>query len=279
MNSKRYYFALFMTCWVALLILAGGLVTSHQAGLAVPDWPLSYGQLMPPMVGNVFWEHGHRMIAGMAGIFTVIMAVWTQIREKRSWFKKLAWAAAGAVFLQALLGGLTVLLMLPPAVSIFHATLAQTYFCLVAWMAYGLSPLFDKAPIMEEKPRAVRLAAMTTVFIYIQLILGALLRHTRHYPQPHILFAILVLIHMVLTANLLLNKAGSDPFLSRAALALGVFAVIQPVLGTGSWIYAHWLPQGYDPALIRVFFTAAHQTTGALILALSFITTVRLWKK
>ena len=78
-NKNLYFFSLFLVAWTAFLILAGGLVTSHDAGLAVLDWPLSYGQFFPPMVGNIFWEHGHRMIAGLAGIFTLVLAIWIQM--------------------------------------------------------------------------------------------------------------------------------------------------------------------------------------------------------
>ena len=149
-----YVFSLLVVFATLLLILAGGLVTSHEAGLAVPDWPLSYGQHFPPMVGNIFWEHGHRMIAGSVGIFTLIMAVWIQIREHRKRLKKLAWAAFAAVILQAILGGLTVLFLLPPAVSIFHACLAQTFFCIVAAVAYFLSPQSNMSE--TQKKAAVR---------------------------------------------------------------------------------------------------------------------------
>ncbi len=279
--KNRYYFSIFLVGCVALLILAGGLVTSHEAGLAVPDWPLSYGQLMPPMVGNIFWEHGHRMIAGAVGILTLMMAVWTQIQEKRVWFRKLAWTAFAAVVLQALLGGLTVLLLLPPAVSIFHACLAQTFFCLTVWMAYGLSPAFSIPVLTEDglKKRMRRLAVMTTGFIYIQLILGAIVRHTHQWVPAHVTMAILVLIHLVLTVNLVLSNVHSDPLLRRTALILAVFTVIQPLLGAGAWFHRYWMAQGYVPTTIRVFFTAAHQSMGAWILALSFLLTVRLWKK
>lgn len=277
----RYYFSIFLVVCIAILILAGGLVVSHEAGLAVPDWPLSYGMLMPPMVGNVFWEHGHRMIAGFVGIMTLIMAVWTQFSEKRSWFKKLAWASFGAVVLQALLGGLTVLLLLPPPVSIFHACLAQTFFCLAVFMAYGLSPAFSTPVPLEGKllAKARRLTLLTTSFIYIQLILGALVRHTHGHVTEHVCMAILVLIHLVLTVNLVLTNAQSDLLLTRTAMTLAVFTVLQPVLGLGSWIHIFRLPNQFAPPVLEVAFTAVHQTMGALILASSFLLTLRVWKK
>src|SRR5438093_4090965 len=117
------------------LIIAGGLVTSTGSGLAVPDWPLSFGMLFPPMVGGVFYEHGHRMVAGTVATLMLVLAVWLAMREPRPWVRALGFAALGAVILQALLGGMTVLLLLPPAISISHACLAQTFFCLVVTIA------------------------------------------------------------------------------------------------------------------------------------------------
>src|SRR3989338_3456190 len=125
-----YFFSLFLSAATFLLILAGGLVTSHEAGLAVPDWPTSYGRWFPPMVGNVFWEHGHLMIAGSVGILTFAAALLIQRNVPDKAIVRLSWIAFCAVLLQALLGGLTVIFMLPPAVSIAHAALAQTFFCI-----------------------------------------------------------------------------------------------------------------------------------------------------
>ena len=79
------------------LIVAGGLVTSTESGLSVPDWPLSYGRLMPPMVGGVFYEHGHRMVATAGGLLSIGLAVWLSRRERRAWVRRLGWAALGAV--------------------------------------------------------------------------------------------------------------------------------------------------------------------------------------
>src|SRR4029077_13705915 len=86
------------------LVIAGASVTSKEAGLSVPDWPLSYGQVIPEMTGGVLFETGHRMIAGVVGIFTIILAIWIARVEKRTWMKKLGWLALGAVVAQALLG-------------------------------------------------------------------------------------------------------------------------------------------------------------------------------
>ena len=110
------------------LIFAGGMVTSTGSGLAVPDWPLSYGTLFPPMIGGVFYEHGHRMIATVVGFLTLCLAVWLWFKEERQWVKVLGLCCLGAVIVQGLLGGITVLFYLPTLVSVAHGVLAQTFF-------------------------------------------------------------------------------------------------------------------------------------------------------
>src|SRR5271169_5826202 len=75
-NRRVHAFAVFTACCTFLLLIAGALVTSNDAGLSVPDWPLSYGSLMPPMIGGIFYEHGHRMIASFVGLLSIILAVW-----------------------------------------------------------------------------------------------------------------------------------------------------------------------------------------------------------
>jgi len=126
-----------LACWTFLLIIAGALVTSNDAGLSVPDWPTSFGSLykIPKLVGGVKFEHTHRMIAQGAGLLTIILAVWTWRAEKRRWMRVLSLAALGTVIAQGILGGLTVLFYLPPPISSAHAVLAQTFFCIAVAMA------------------------------------------------------------------------------------------------------------------------------------------------
>src|SRR5215813_11042317 len=133
-------FAKFVAGCTVLLILAGSLVTSHDAGLSVPDWPTSYGWNMftfPPSmwVANIFYEHGHRLIASTVGFLTIILAAWLWIAEPRRWMKWLGVAALGSVILQGVLGGLTVLFFLPTAISSAHAGLAEIFFCMTVAIA------------------------------------------------------------------------------------------------------------------------------------------------
>lgn len=180
--KNLHRFAIFVAFCTFCLIIAGGLVTSTQSGLAVPDWPLSYGQVMPPMVGGIFYEHTHRMVATLVGCLTVILALWLWKRDERPWMRTLGFIALAAIIMQGILGGLTVLFLLPAAISVSHATLAQTFFALVSAIALFTSPWWrsEQKHIAADtgKLSIIWLSALTTVAVYVQLILGALMRHT-----------------------------------------------------------------------------------------------------
>lgn len=172
-------FAVLTVCATFFLIIAGGLVTSTDSGLAVPDWPLSYGQIMPPMVGGIFYEHGHRMVATAVGMLTVILAFWLWRKDGRRWARNLGWIALATVITQGVIGGITVLTLLPPPVSVAHATLAQSFFCLVIFIAMITSGRWgDPAVEMESITRTRKLALAVTAVIFLQLVLGAVMRHT-----------------------------------------------------------------------------------------------------
>lgn len=162
------------------LIFAGAMVTSTGSGLAVPDWPLSYGMLFPPMVGGIFYEHGHRMIAATVGFLTVIQALWLQLREPKRWLRKMGWAALAVVVAQGLLGGLTVIFLLPPAISVAHAALAELFLCTSIAIAFFTSKLFGRlvrSGAHYEPSRVSRLAVILPVCTFVQVLLGAVMRH------------------------------------------------------------------------------------------------------
>ncbi len=175
-------FSLALALSTLLLIIAGGLVTSTDSGLSVPDWPLSYGMVMPPMVGGIFYEHGHRMIATFVGLLTVILLFLIIRKEERTWIKKLAGVALLAVILQGVLGGLTVLFLLPTWISVSHASLAQTFFCIVASIALFESSWWQNNKLQavpDEKDRGLlSFGVFAVTAVYVQLILGALMRHS-----------------------------------------------------------------------------------------------------
>lgn len=177
---RLHQFAVFTACCTFLLVIAGGLVTSTGSGLSVPDWPLSYGQLMPPMVGGVFYEHGHRMIATFVGMLTIVLAVWLWRTDERRWLRFAGIAAVGAVIVQGVLGGLTVLFLLPTWISLLHATVAQSFFALTVFIALATSAGW-RAIEPAQLPGASRtrmLGVAATGVILLQLILGAWMRHS-----------------------------------------------------------------------------------------------------
>src|SRR5512142_1456128 len=173
----RRYTKLVAACTL-FLIYAGAMVTSTGSGLAVPDWPLSYGMLMPPMIAGIFYEHGHRMIAATVGLLTVIQAISLQMREPKRFVRILGWCSLGAVVAQGVLGGLTVLFLLPHAVSISHAGLAEIFLCLNMSIAFFTSESFRRlreGTREEQAPTA--LTTLLVVLVYAQILAGALVRH------------------------------------------------------------------------------------------------------
>jgi len=163
-----------------ILLAAGALVTGTGSGLAVPDWPLSFGQFFPPMVGGVLYEHGHRLIAGFVAALTVIQLFVILRFENRPWVKRLAFLAVALVLTQATLGGLTVLFLLPKAVSIAHACLAQTYFCnAVILMTITQTSWRSSYHCESDDSRfPIRwLSLLVVCGFFFQLLFGATMRH------------------------------------------------------------------------------------------------------
>ncbi|MDD5301962.1 MAG: COX15/CtaA family protein [Elusimicrobia bacterium] len=214
-----------------LLLFAGGMVTSTGSGLSVPDWPLSFGTLAPPMIGGVFFEHGHRLIAGAVAIMTLILAVLARRPGVPAAARKTAFLALGGVLIQALLGGLTVLMKLPPAVSISHACLGQGVFCLLLAAAVLSVPGTVFGPGYS---RVFRFSALGFCAAYLQLALGALVRHTGQGLGWHMLWACSVVVLAALagfTAWRTRSRALRGPALLLAAavplqLGLGLFALL-----------------------------------------------------
>ncbi len=279
MSRFLHRYVLFLTFAVFALIVAGGLVTSTRSGLSVPDWPLSYGQVFPPMIGGIRFEHTHRVIAGFVGLLTLALMLLLFKAEKRSWVKKLGLVAFLAVVLQAVLGGLTVIYLLPRPVSVAHACLAQTFFALIAAMAlFTSSEWLAGGRVESEKAGSIRrLTATTTFFIYLQLVLGALVRHgDKNDPviNYHYGVAFLILMH----ALFIVSKVGREPETSRRffrhAAVLGFMVIAQVFLGLGSFIVTRQI-ETPSPTLAQVFFTTAHHGLGALILATSFLLMLR----
>lgn len=175
-------FTKFVAFSTLFLIFAGAMVTSTGSGLAVPDWPNTYGEFMfsfplSKMVGGIFYEHGHRMIASTVGFLTIIQAIWLQRREPKKFVRTLGWLSLAAVIVQGLLGGLTVLLLLPKTISISHAALAEIFFCINVSIAFFTSRWYHELRTMEKGDAPVRMAWGLTAIVFLQILAGAVLRH------------------------------------------------------------------------------------------------------
>lgn len=264
-----------------ILIIAGGLVTSTGSGLSVPDWPLSYGQLFPPMVGGIRFEHSHRLIAGTVGILTLILMILFLRYEERRWLKGVVVGAAAMVLLQAILGGITVKYLLPTAISVFHATLGQTFFTYVCCVALFCSGDWRKAePIVTRYgPSFSRLSLTTTLFVYAQLVMGALVRHTAGSTvfNYHFVIAFLIAVHVLSVFLKTRDDIVQKKFLIHAQI-LGFLVICQIFLGFGAFIYVYMIEKTAVPAWGEVLIRTAHQSNGALILAASVLMTFRTFR-
>lgn len=300
MTRGLHRFTLLVAGATFLLIVAGALVTSHDAGLATSDWPLTEGRFLPKseslgitngvnMVGNLFWEHGHRMVATTVGMLTIGLVIYLFIKEQRQWVRRFGLLALVAVIAQGLLGGLTVKLMLPFAVSTAHATLAQLFFCTTVALAVFTSRSWMEArPTLEEKGtlpvRYIAVAAAVT--ICFQLILGATLRHSATWDKPlptdlvlaHIGGGIAVAFVLATTAIMILRRHSEVTFLTRpAVIALGLLA-IQLTLGVAAYLTRLASPNDPQPLRPMVGITVAHVACGALVFATTTVLTLRAFR-
>ena len=275
-NRNVHRFAVFTACCTFFLLIAGALVTSNDAGLSVPDWPLSYGSLTPPMVGGIFYEHGHRMVATFVGMLSVVLAVWLWRVESRVWVRWLGGAALGAVIAQGILGGITVLFFLPPAVSSAHATLAQLFFCTVMSISLVTSAWWqnDRAQTSDtHAPGIHTIAIATACAVLVQLMLGAAFRHKGFGIIPHVVWASVVTVMIFWLAGTLKRRFVSHNALRASAIVLHTLIGLQLFLGGAAWwsrIYGAQFPQ---PIPITISFTVIHTVTGALVLATTVLVT------
>jgi len=268
MNRWLHRYAVFTACSTFCLIVAGALVTSNDAGLAVPDWPLSYGSLTPPWVGNIRYEHGHRVVAAFVGVLTVILSLWLWRREPRRWVRRLGFAALGAVIAQGLLGGITVLFFLPTVISVSHACLAQVFFCLMVVIALVTGSSWTDAPASARDPLP-SVYGWTAAAIFLQLTMGAALRHKGLGLIPHLIGAGVVTGLVMATLYRVMVRHSNEPAVVRPAVTLGVLLSAQLILGAGSYWTRELTRDAAQPLPVVVWTTVAHVATGALMLASS----------
>jgi len=288
-------FAVFTAFCTLLLVTAGGLVTSTGSSLSVPDWPLSFGQVFPKMEGGVLYEHGHRMIAATVGLLVLVLMICLLRAEPRRWVRRLGVATFLVVVAQGVLGGVTVLWKLPLLVSMGHACLAQAFLCMAVALALATSREWTEspsAPCTEALVPSLRsLTCITTGFIFLQLILGALVRHTgsglsipdfplafgRLVPPIlegpiliaylHRLGAVAVTLTVAWTVIRILRRHPDEPKLTHPAVTLASLLVLQITLGGATVLMQ-----------LAVVPATAHVVTGALVLATAWLITLRVFR-
>lgn len=297
-SLARHRYAQFTVALAAFVIFAGAMVTSTGSGMAVPDWPQSFGTWTPKMDGGVFYEHGHRMVAGTLGFLIVILAAWTGLSNVDGKLKRLALAALLVVILQGLLGGLTVLFgtyygwdHTHPVISTAHASLAQALFALLVTYAVTSAPGWSsKAPRRGVDEKIAARAAWLPILVYAQIVVGAAMRHQHagliiydfplsygHIIPPfysglvalnfaHRVGGWLVFFSALALGTKLLSDAELDPWIRRPAEILILAVTTQFFLGAS----AVWTK------LTVPLLTSTHVIGGSIVFTTSLVVALRL---
>jgi cytochrome c oxidase assembly protein subunit 15 len=274
-NSGVHRFAVFVVMWTVLLLIAGALVTSNDAALAVPDWPLSYGSLTPPMVGGIFYEHSHRLIAGGLGILAVILAVVIWVKDDRRWLRWFGIIAVLGVVVQAILGGQVVIRLLHYWLPVIHACFAQIVFAAVLSIAMFTSKWWvtDQALLEDRGGFSIHaLALLNAVIVFFQVFLGAGFRHQDLPIWPHIAGSLVVLASVVCTAVVLRKRFPESRELSKMRILLHSVFGVQFLLGLGAYWSRMTTADAPQPMRLMVVLTVTHTVVGALLFAVCVLT-------
>jgi heme a synthase len=275
--SGVHRFAIATASCTVLLLAAGALVTSNGAADSVPDWPLAYGKIVPPLIGGIRYEYTHRVIAVIVSILTLALAIWLARTDKRRWASRLGWTAVGLVVAQAVLGGVRVLEGHAAISATAHAILAQIFFATLVSLALFTSGWWQRElPAYQNaaSPRLSSLAWWTTAVIFVQLILGAAFRHGAFGIAPHIIGAAVVTVMVVWTGRVAKKRFARVPAIRRSVIWLHATFGTQIVLGGAAYWAILSSRDAPQPGLAYVILTVAHVIVGALTLAASLLLTL-----
>jgi cytochrome c oxidase assembly protein subunit 15 len=268
-------FAVFTVGWTVLLLIAGALVTSNDAALSVPDWPKSFGTWTPPMVGGVFYEHSHRVIAGVLGVFTLILAIWIWMKEERRWLRWFAVIAVGGIVAQAILGGQVVIQLLHYWLPVIHACFAQIMFGALLSIAVFTSEwwIADR-PQLDNRgsPSIHSLAVLNAGVIFLQVFLGAGFRHKEIPIWPHAAGSLAVLGTVIWTAVVLRKRFESSRELTKMRILLHAVFGLQFLLGIGAYWSRLATAEAPQPVRMMIVLTVTHTVVGALLFAVAILT-------
>ena len=270
-------FAIFVVCWAVLLLTAGALVTSKDAALAVADWPTSFGTWFPPLrllTGGALYEHSHRVIAFILGVFITILAGLLWKKEERPWLRVLGFITLGGVIVQGVLGGLTVLKLLHYWLPVMHAGTAEIMFAILVSIAFFTSHWWmENLPQYEDQgaPPIHSIVTLNAAVIFLQVLAGAGFRHQYISVKPHVIGSVVVLGMVIWTASVLRRRFSQVPEISRVRMMLHAIVGIQILLGLGSLWSRIATASDPQPMPVMVAFTVVHTVVGAILFATSIV--------
>ena len=273
-HPSVHRFAIFVVCWTILLLIAGALVTSNEAALSVPDWPLSYGTLTPPMVGGIRYEHSHRVIAGVLGLLSIVLAVWVWAKDERRWLRWFTVMAVVGIAAQAVLGGEVVRQLLHYWLPVAHACFAQIVFAAFLSIAVFTSRWWiSDQPQLEDtgSPSIHVLAIANAAVIYLQVILGAGFRHKEIPVWPHMVGALIVLGMVIWLAAVLRRRFEKSAAISKARILLHAILGTQLLLGLGAYWSRLTTADAPQPMPLMVTLTVLHTVVGAILFGVSVL--------
>jgi cytochrome c oxidase assembly protein subunit 15 len=273
-HPSVHKFAIFVVCWTILLLIAGALVTSNDAALSVPDWPLSYGTFTPPMVGGIRFEHSHRLIAGGLGLLSIALAVLVWKKDERRWLRWFSVIAVAGIAAQAVLGGEVVIKLLHYWLPVIHACFAQIVFAALLSIAVFTSRWWiSDQPQMEDtgSPSIHSLAIANAAVIYFQVILGAGFRHKEIPVWPHMAGALIVLGMVIWLAAVLRRRFEKSAAISKTRILLHAILGTQLLLGLGAYWSRLTTVDAPQPMPLMVTLTVLHTVVGAILFGVSIL--------
>ncbi|MGB8476462.1 MAG: COX15/CtaA family protein [Candidatus Acidiferrum sp.] len=275
-HSGIYRLAVFTVFWTVILLIAGALVTSNDAALSVLDWPKSHGAWIPsPLTGGDIYEYTHRVIAGVLGILTLILAVLIWIKEERRWLRWFTVIALGGIVAQAILGGEVVIRLLHYWLPVMHACFAQIMFGALLSIAVFTSKWWvTDHPLLEDRGSLSihSLAVLNAVVIFFQVFLGAGFRHNDIPIWPHAAGALAVLGMVIWTAAVLRKRFERSRELTLMRILLHSIFGVQFLLGIGAYWERLVTAEAPRPPQFLVALTVTHTVVGALLFAVSILT-------
>ena len=280
-------FALATAASTLLLIFVGGLVTNTGAGLAVPDWPTTFGYNMflypwSQMVGGIFYEHSHRLIGSIVGLLTIVLATLLWVKESSRAARWLGVTAVGAVITQGVLGGLRVILISAGnELALTHGLFAQAFFGLTVSLAVLTSAEWThrlRQVVVADTGAAKRLCLLTTGCVYLQIFFGGMLTHIGDWILAHLVCAALVTFYVWrLATRILTPHSGRVKLVQPVTLLIGLL-VLQLLLGLGSYVNRFTSVEIPYAAFARLALPTTHRITGALMLAVCIVLTLRAYR-